>query len=510
MTHLRETWPLPGLSTQSGRRRVAGLLVSVAGIVALTFLMLALRSHLSIAIPALAFVVPVMLGVMVGGALAGVVGAAAGFLSYDYYFLPPFGTLTVRAPSNWAALGVYVLVVMVVSRIVTNLKTAREQAGRREQEAARLFELSRALIGDLALSQLLDHIVTSVQSAFSPRWTALLLPSDDGGRLAVAASAGEPLCPQDVDSLTTSTGEARSLGLLDGGAGRAAVALVASNRPVGMLVLNEVEFARQDRALLGTFANQAALAVERTQLREQALRSRLLEEIDVWRRSLMGAVSHDLRTPLASVKAAVSSLRQAAADLAPEDRAELLELIETQTDRLARLVTNLLDMTRIESGSLEIRRDTIAFDELVDEALDGLGGLISPERVDVSGPEDLPLLDIDHVLTGQVLVNLLENAVRVTPPDSVIRITARSPRVPGGQVEIAVSDDGPGIAPGERDRVFEMFSRSAGAGRAGLGLTIAKAFVEAHGGRIWVDPEVSQGARVVFTVPSTKGVPIVA
>jgi two-component system sensor histidine kinase KdpD len=286
------------------------------------------------------------------------------------------------------------------------------------------------------------------------------------------------------------------------------VALVVSHRPVGMLVLQDVQLAEHARDLLGTFANQAALALDRAQLREQALRTQLLEEIDRWRSALLGAASHDLRTPLASIKTAVSSLRQSNALLGAQDRAELLELIELQADRLARLVSNLLDMTRIESGALELRPSAIAFDELVAEALGSLGDLVGPDRVAVEAPDDLPLLRIDHVLVSQVLANVLENAGRLAPGNTAIAITARS--VPAGtvsdtgtpQVEIAVHDGGPGIAPEDRERVFEMFSQNGGGGRAGLGLAIAKAFVEAHGGRIWVDPEVTSGARLVFTVPS--------
>ena len=189
-----------------------------------------------------------------------------------------------------------------------------------------------------------------------------------------------------------------------------------------MLVLQDVQLAEHDRSLLGTFANQAALAVDRAQLREQALRTRLLEEIDRWRSALMGAASHDLRTPLASIKTAVSSLRQVDARLGPEDRAELLELIELQADRLARLVTNLLDMTRIEAGALELRPTPSRFDELVDEALALAGRHRAPGRVAVDVPADLPLLDIDHVLMSQVLANLLENAERLSRRDSAIRV----------------------------------------------------------------------------------------
>jgi two-component system sensor histidine kinase KdpD len=277
--------------------------------------------------------------------------------------------------------------------------------------------------------------------------------------------------------------------------------LAVNERPVGMLVLQDVALEDIERNLLGTFVNQAALAVDRARLREQVLRTRLLEEIDRWRSALLGAASHDLRTPLAAVKTAVSSLRQADARLSSQDRAELLELIEQQSDRLARLVTNLLDMTRIEAGALEIRPTVMPLDELVDEALGNLGGLVARERVRVKAPPDLPMLRIDHVLISQVLANLLDNAERVAPSGSVIEIAARVAPGTRDHVEIAVTDEGPGIAPGERERVFEMFSQDGRGGRAGLGLAIAKAFVEAHGGLIWIDPDVGRGARIVFTAP---------
>jgi two-component system sensor histidine kinase KdpD len=499
-----------GLVTKVTYQRTAwGIVVTLAGLGALLAVLLPFRAHLSIAIPALAFVLPALMGVVIGGFLPGAVGALGGFVVYDYFFLPPYNTLTVRSPQNWIALAVYAAVVLIVAQVVSQQRSAREEALRRTEESERLFELSQALIGDLSLSQLLTHMVTTVQSVFVPRWTALVLP--DGGPdavaagevLRVAASAGQALSDADVASVTSGGGQTESLGLVDDvGPRRVSVALVVSHRPVGMLVLQDVQLGERERSLLGTFANQAALAVDRAQLREQALRARLLEEIDRWRSALMGAASHDLRTPLASIKTAVSSLRQVDAHLGPDDRAELLELIELQSDRLARLVTNLLDMTRIEAGALELRPTAIGFDELVDEALSSLGDLVAPGRIRVDAPDDLPLLHLDHVLMSQVLANVLENAERLSPDDSVICVAARTAPGSGAtRVEIAVSDDGPGIAREERERVFEMFSQNGGGGRAGLGLAIAKAFVEAHGGLIWIDPDVARGARVVFTVP---------
>jgi two-component system sensor histidine kinase KdpD len=495
------------------RPAILGALPALVAVGALVALMLPFRTHLSEATPALAFVIPVVIGVVLSGFAWGAVVAVIGFVLWDVLFLPPYGTLTVHARANWLALVVYLIVVLMVARIVASLHLARDEAHRREEDARRLFELSQALIGDLTLAQLLDHIVDAVQMAFAPRWTALLLPAaaaagGGGAELVVAAQGGQELTAADITSLTASAGQTRSLGLAGGEASsRVAVALVARNHPIGLLVLQEVEFARQDRALLGTFANQAALAVEGAQLQDQALRARLLEEVDRWRGAMMGAVSHDLRTPLASVKAAVSSLRQDDTALSVADRADLLELIEVQSDRLARLVTNLLDMTRIESGALAIRPTLIPLDELIDESLAAVDSLIPRHRVLVEPSSGLPLLEIDHVLMGQVLANLLENAARLAADDSPIRISARLVG-PATEpfVEIAVADDGPGIPPEERERVFEMFSQNRGGGRAGLGLAIAKAFVEAHGGSIWFDPSTTRGARVVFTVPGAAPV----
>jgi len=487
---------------------IVATLVSLAGLLAV---LLPFRASLSIAIPALVFVLPAVVGVVIGGFWVGVVGAGVGFLIYDWFFLPPFDTLTVRSAQNWIALGVYIAVVLIVAQVVAQLRAAREEALRRQVDSERLYELSQALIGDLPVAQLLTHIADSVQGAFDPRWTALVVPRgghDDpvpGETLEVAAASGQPLSEADVRTLVSTQSQPLAIGLVgdtdDRAPRRLSVALAVNERPVGMLVLQDVVLKGRDRSLLGTFANQSALAIDRAQLREQALRAQLLEEIDRWRGALMGAASHDLRTPLAAVKTAVSSLRQAGTQLSAQDRAELLALIEQQSDRLARLVTNLLDMTRIEAGALEIRPTPIPVDELVDEALGSLGGIVGRERVRVNAPVDLPMLRIDHVLVSQVLANLLDNAERVSPPGSMIQVMARVAPGAGDRIEIAVADQGPGIALSERERVFEMFSQNGRGGRAGLGLAIAKAFVEAHGGLIWIDPNVDLGARIVFTVP---------
>jgi two-component system sensor histidine kinase KdpD len=276
------------------------------------------------------------------------------------------------------------------------------------------------------------------------------------------------------------------------------LALAASGRPVGLLVLSGVPTERALRELLPILANHLALAVERAQLRDQAARAEVLEEIDRLRRALVGAVSHDLRTPLATIKVASSALVDSSATLSDADTKELYGLIDLQTDRLARLVNNLLDMTRIQAGVLEVRRHPESLLDLVTETLVEIRPALGNREIVVEVPDDLPAVDVDGILFGQVLGNLLENAHRHAPAGSAVEIAGR--RDPFGGVIVSVSDHGPGVPIGQREAVFETFVRFDTGGRSGLGLALAKAFVEAHGDRIWVDDVPGGGAQFNFAL----------
>ncbi len=502
------------MSGQS-RRFVLGALTAVAGDAVVSAVMVPLRSHVGVATAALVLVVPVVLAVATGGFAAGVLAVSVGFLVYDLLFIPPYGTLSVGAGENWVALGVYVAVLLVVARIVARLAAARAEARRREDDARTLLELSDVLIGETPLAELLEFVVTTVHEVFDLRSVALLLPvaSDDrsgqAGRepssaagLDVAAWAGAPLRGDELSAVSPSGGEVRSRAVPPSGTdGTVALALGVAGRPVGILAVAGVVPGAHGLELLRTFANHAALAIEREQLRSRAERSERLEQADRWRRAMLGAVSHDLRTPLATVKAAVSDLRSDDVSLCREDEQELLGLVEAQADRLERLVANLLGMAQIEAGALRLDLGETTVDELLSEALDVLGPGW-PGRVSTSLPLTLPAVWVDHLLAVQVLVNLIENAGRYAPDGTAVELSAR---VAGGSVEVAVEDRGPGVAEGDRERVFTMFSRNgAGGGRAGLGLTIAKAFVEAHGGTITVAERRGGGARFAFTLPRAR------
>lgn len=494
--------PPPGGGRSYSRRRVlVGSLGAVALVVVFGAVMFSVRSHLSVATSALVLVVPVVAGVAVGGFPAGVVATAAGFLVYDFVFIPPYYTLYVGAAQNWVALGVYAVVMVITARVVAQLNDAREEAQWRAVEARRLFDLSEMLVREAPLPELLQTSVAAVRQAFALEGAALLLPSH--GRLTLVASVGVPLSEDELRHLATADSSPVSLESALVGPGEIqAVPLVASGRAIALLALRGLPITGQGNEQLQAFVNHLALALERAELRDEAVRAQLLSEVDRLRRSLVGAVSHDLRTPLASIKVSASALLDPDAALAPTDARELAGLIDEQADRLERLVSNLLDMTRIQSGSLELRRSPGEVRDLVSEALSLLGPA-ERERVSWRGAADLPLVAVDHVLIRQVLVNLIDNATRYSPPGAKVTVDAAAR--PDGLVEVSVTDEGRGIAADRRASLFEMFDQGEAGGRGGLGLAIAQAFVEAHGQRIWLDEVVSGGARFVFTLPVAGG-----
>jgi two-component system sensor histidine kinase KdpD len=225
----------------------------------------------------------------------------------------------------------------------------------------------------------------------------------------------------------------------------------------------------------------------------------LLEEIDRLRQSLVGAVSHDLRTPLATIKVASSTLVDEAHAVSDAERQELHQLIDMQTDRLSRLVSNLLDMTRIQSGALEVRPKSCPVDELISGALAGLRSALGERKVKVHLPDPPPIVDADPLLIEQVLANLIDNANRHGPQNTPIVIEVEAK--PEDRLAVAVMDEGAGVPINEREAIFQTFVRFDTGGRSGLGLAIAKAFVEAHGDHIWVEDAPKGGARFVFTLP---------
>ncbi|MHB8505387.1 MAG: sensor histidine kinase [Acidimicrobiales bacterium] len=486
------------------KRTVIGTLAALVSMAALTAAMLPVRSHISVATAALVLVIPVVIGVVAGGFVAGVLSGLAGFWVYVFFFIPPYLTPWVGATQNWAPLGVYAAVILPVSWVGASLKTSKAEARRREREIRELFGFSHLLVEDKPLDVLLTVVVNTVAEVFAARQVALLLL--EGDRLTIAASAGEPLSEDQLHHVQPVAGlgatlEPRSLerdGLL-------VLSLAAAGRPVGLLALSEGVASHPDRQPLMLFANHIALAIERVQLRDDALQSRLAEEVARLAKTLVSAVAHDLRTPLSRIKASSSTLADEDLGLDPEQARRLATLIDVEADRLASLVQNLLDMGRVQAGVLQPRYSVTQVADLVLPVVKDVSATRPGHQIEVELPDDLPPIDADLVLISRVLTNLLDNALRYSP--RVSPITVRATLDTPHRVEISVTDHGPGVSLKRRDEIFEIFARRDGDAGAGLGLTIAKTFVEAHRQRIWVDAASDGGAVFHFTLPVAAPIP---
>jgi two-component system, OmpR family, sensor histidine kinase KdpD len=476
------------------RRTAWGILAALGAIAVVAGALIPFRSSLGEAMTALVLVLPVIVGVVVGGLWAGVVSVFAGFFVYVYFFVPPYLTTSIGSMQNWVALGVYMALTLPVAYVVDRMHAARSIERRQAEEIRQLLELSELLVEDRPLDELLSTVVAAMCSSFDARQVAILLPGPDG--LEVAAAAGNPV----------GTAQRRVLAhaWLDGTGppgDTGTIALSAAGRPIGLLALDPAAGAVRDREALQLFATQIALAVERMQLREEAIRTRLDAQVDRLATMLVTAVSHDLRTPLASIKASSSVLADDRLDIGTPDARRLARLVDLQADRLAELVQDLLDMSRIRAGVLRPRCRDVAVGDLVDSVVEELGTVLAGVVVEVDAPDDLPPVTVDPTLIERVLANLLANAARHAPRGTAVLVAAR--RSGSGVVELSVSDHGLGVGAERHADLFGLAARRDADSGAGLGLIIARTFVEAHGQSIWVDGSPVGGARFCFTLPAS-------
>jgi two-component system, OmpR family, sensor histidine kinase KdpD len=462
-----------------GPRGALGYVVAVAGTAVATLPLLAARDQVSKTTVVLSYLLVVTAAAAAGGLGPGITAAGLGFLAFDLLFLQPYHHVIVDDPQDYLSLGVYLLVAVVVSLLVATSEHRRAQAERRERETRMLFDLSTSLVAHGSREETLQAVVRTVRSLFDLAGCAILLPSDDGPQLAA------------VD------------GQVPGGSDER-VPMRSGDLVVGALVVvaggpGSAEFGEAERRVLATFANQAALAVERGQQEEQRNRALALQETDRLRTALLNSVSHDLRTPLTSIKASASSLLDREVRWSDAERDEFLATINTETDRLTRLVHNLLDMSRIEAGALDAHLMECSVSELVGPVV-RRARAASGHLVEVDVPDELPPVLADPVRLDQVLTNLLDNARAYAGPSPVEVVGRQTP----GAVELRVVDHGPGIPVPEQERVFNQFYRVEGGrrpGGTGMGLAICRGIVQAHGGGLRVETTPGGGATFVLTLP---------
>ncbi|MGW1519546.1 ATP-binding protein [Streptomyces sp. NPDC002287] len=455
-----------------GRARIiGGWLTGIAGPALLSVLLSQFVPELGLANDMLLFLTFTVAAALLGGLLPALASAAFGSLLLNYYFTPPLHEFTISDPENIVAIAIFVGVAVSVASVV-------DLAARRTHQAARLraeSEILSFLAGSVLRGEdSLDALLERLRETFAMQSVVLL------------ERAGE------VDPWTT----AASVGT--GPVGRPEDADV--DLPIGdnmALALTGRVLPAEDRRVLGAFAAQAAVVLDRQRLVDEARKSRELAEANRIRTALLAAVSHDLRTPLAGIKASVTSLRSDDVEWSEADQAELLEGIEDGADRLAALIGNLLDMSRLNTGTVvPLIRET-DLDEVVPMALGG----VPEDSVDLDIPETLPMVAVDRGLLERAVANIVENAVKYSPHSQPVTVSASAL---GSRVELRVVDRGPGVPDAAKDRIFEPFQRHGDAPRGagvGLGLAVARGFTEAIGGTLTAEDTPGGGLTMVLTLP---------
>ncbi len=478
------------------------------------------------------FLVPVLLASAIGGRRAGVVVSCLAIFAWDWYFIPPFYTVTIYYPRDVLALVVFLAVALLVGQLADVARRRTEEALRRARSSEALYDLSLALITRGDLGRVLPTLAERLRATFDLAACAVVLRDEAARTWQTAAVAGE--LPPDarveesrslaaIAQWAIEHGQPSALG--DGGK-RARpqgavlyqghthiLPLRVGARSIGVLELIYKERAPRDREqerLLETFANGAALALEQERLAAEEQAAAVARASDRLKSALLSSVSHDLRTPLAGIKAAASSLLQHDVQWSAEDRDAFAADIDHEADRLTRLVSNLLDLSRIEAGAITADRDWEDVGELVERVVRRQAPLLGDHPIVREVAPGLPPIRLDAVQTEQVVTNLLENAAKYSPAGTPIAVAVRRIQSGGSPaLAIAVTDQGVGIPRAEQGRVFDKFYRVAasarGTGGTGMGLAIVKGLVEANGGRVAVVSTPGEGSTFTVTLLIESG-----
>jgi two-component system, OmpR family, sensor histidine kinase KdpD len=460
----------------SKRRQTVGWILAIFAPPLLAILLSVGNEGFGLSSVLLLFLLLIVVVAAVGGLLPAILAAVSGSLLANFYFTPPVHTFTIAEGENLLALFVFLMVAGLVSGLVSVASRRTADVARARAEA----ETLAALGGTLATTDdPLPQLVAQLRAAFAADAIAVLQELGDGG-WEVEAAAGEPVPNRPED-------------------GTFAVPI----GPLEQLVVVGGALKNEDFEVLRSFAAQVQVAVERRRLRADVEAATVLAEGNELRTALLAAVSHDLRTPLASIKASVTSLLQRDVEWTTEATGEFLETIDEETDRLNSLVGNLLDMSRLQTGVMQLVMRDVGLEEVVPRALDGLADRPAPVVLDL--PETLPRIRADAPLLERAVANIVDNARSWSPGGECVRIEAGAV---GDRVHLRVIDHGPGIPPEERELIFQPFQRlgdnpSNGTG-VGLGLAVARGFVDAMGGELVVEDTPGGGVTMVLSLPAVS------
>ena len=476
-----------------------------------------IQSFLSIPDLAMAFLPAVLLSAVRWGLWTSIYSAILSILVYDFFFVPPFYTLTIASPEDVLALFMFLVVAVLISNLTARMKEHADALLRRERRTATLYALSQQLARSAVLEDVLQAIVSQVANILGAT-VVVLLPEPRGLQVKAAQPPAETLNPNEWAASMWVWQHNQPAGAGTEtlpGSDRLYVPLSTSRGAMGVIGVRMTApgsaISPDQRRLLQALADQGAVAIERAHLAQDIAETRSLAETERLRGALLSSISHDLRTPLTSIIGAVTSLLSTGNGYGEAARRDLLVTIQEEAERLNRFVGNLLDMTRLESGALQLNRQWVEIGDIIGSALARMEAALSSHRLAIGVEPGLPLLSLDFVLIEQVLVNILDNAAKYSDPGTTITLNALRM---GNEVAVEISDQGIGIPAQEIDKIFEKFYRVRRGDRqvagTGLGLSICRGIVEAHGGHIGARlPQRGKGTIFTVTLPVQKGPAVV-
>ena len=428
----------------------------------------------------------------------------AAFLSvaaFDFFFIPPYYTFAISDVRYFITFLVMFMVAFVISRLTHRVRDQAHSARQREKRTAAMYNLSRKFVHERGIEKLCSIAIRHISEVLSSQ--VVVLVPDERGKLTVPATGQDTFALDEKEMSVTQWAfdHRKRAGLgTDTLAGAMAlyIPLVAASKAVGVIGIlprtPQAFFDQEQIHLLESFANQVAMAIDRAMISLEVQQALVKAETETLRNTLLSSVSHDIRTPLATITGAITTLLQKGVTFGADQRQELLQTIYEEAEHLNQIIRNVLDMTRLEAGAIKVKKTWQPLEEIVGAVLNRLDERLKGRPLKTSLPEDLPLVSFDPLLIEQVLVNLLDNAIKYTSQETPIELSAY---VKDGEIIVEIEDRGAGIPASEEEKIFDKFVRgSSKGGGIGLGLTICRAIITAHGG--WITAENRQGGGAIF------------